>query len=104
MEFWSVGFLERWGLGVTTGKCEKASLMKRSGAFSQDYQIRGHYSVTSAIFAKKAKTFSHGNGTATKKAFHFRWSSTFVGDKFFLVPARSGWGNLNSFGENRREM
>jgi hypothetical protein len=47
--------------------------------------------VTSAIFAKKAKTFSHGNGTATEKAFHFRESSTSVGDKFFLVAARPRW-------------
>jgi hypothetical protein len=39
---------------------------------------------------KKAKTFSHENGTATKKVFHFRGSSAFVGDKFFLVPARPG--------------
>jgi hypothetical protein len=50
------------------------------------------YSVTSAIFAKKAKTFSHGNGTATEKTFHFRGSSASVGDKFFLVPARPGYG------------
>jgi hypothetical protein len=31
-----------------------------------------------------------------KKAFHFGGSSTFVGDKFFLVPARPGWSLLLS--------
>jgi hypothetical protein len=36
---------------------------------------------------KKAKIFSHGKETVTEKAFHFRGNSTFVGDKYFLVPA-----------------
>jgi hypothetical protein len=48
------------------------------------------------FFQKKAKNFSHENGTATKKAFHFRGSFAFVGDEFFLVPARPGYAIYHS--------
>jgi hypothetical protein len=60
--------------------------------------------IRSQVFAKKAKTFSHENGTATEKALHFRGSSTSVGDQFFWIVVCPRWSSVKSFIKTRSKM
>jgi hypothetical protein len=40
---------------------------------------------------QKSKDFLPRKWNCHEKSFSFPWSSAFVGDKFFLVPARPGY-------------